>query len=142
MSIKHLAIAVLLFTAVSPLMMSPGRAGMTKQAQESSWQPIARINPQKPYTVRIKNQTTVVIEYASTSNEFPPRTLQPGASGTLTKLPLPIYLLISSTDATFRVKYTVTASQNVVTINVQQLAGSSPGNTTINIQETGGIYAY
>jgi len=117
-------------------------AGMVKQTDVSPWQPIARINPQKPYTIRINNQTRIAIEYASTSNEFPPRTLQPGATTILSRLPVPIYLLISPTDAASKLTYTVTAKENVVTVNVKPYLGDSVGNTTVNIQETGGIFAY
>jgi len=123
-------------------MANSSRAEMAKPVESSPWQPIARINPKQPYTVRINNQTAIAVEYASTSNEFPPRMLAPRATTTLTKLPVPIYLLISSTDASVNLTYTVSAKQNVVTINIQPLLGDSPSNSTVNIQETGGIYAY
>jgi len=139
---KYLAIAALLFPIVAPVMTAASLAGSVKQADSSTWQPIARINPKQPYTIRLTNQTAIAIEYASTSNEFPTRTVAPRATATLTKLPVPIYLLISSTDAEAKLKYTVSARQNVITINVQPLMGDAAGNTTVNIQETGGIYAY
>ncbi len=106
------------------------------------WQPVARINPQKAYKVQIVNQTGVPLEYASTTNEFAPRRLKPGATGTLMQLPLPIYLLISPVDPRFNLKFAVATNQNVVTITVRQLPELQPGNTTVNIQQTGGIFVY
>ncbi len=111
-------------------------------AQASPWQPIARINPQKSYQVRLLNQTGIELEYSSTTNEFPPRRLAAGNNTVLTQLPLPIYLLISPVDARFNLKYSVSAVNNVVTVRVFQLPEGRPGNTTVNIQETGGIYVY
>ncbi len=111
-------------------------------AQVSPWQPIARINPQKSYQVRLLNQTGIEIEYSSTTNEFPPRRLTAGNNTVLTQLPLPVYLLISPVDARFNLKYSVSAANNVVIVKVSQLPEGRPGNTTVNIQETGGIYVY
>jgi serine/threonine-protein kinase len=114
----------------------------TASAQASPWQPIARINPQKSYQVRLLNQTGIELEYSSTTNEFPPRRLAAGNNTVLTQLPLPIYLLVSPVDARFNLRYGVSAANNVVTIKVSQLPEGRPGNTTVNIQETGGIYVY
>jgi hypothetical protein len=139
---KRLAIATLLLASVLPLPAISSDAASVKQVDSSAWQPIARINPSQPYSVRLNNQTNFVVEYASTTNEFPPRTMQPRTAATLTKLPVPIYLLISAVDPEYKLQYKVSASKNVITINIQQLAGGGDGNTTVNIQETGGIYAY
>lgn len=106
------------------------------------WQPVARINPQKGYKVQIVNQTGIPLEYASTTNEFAPRRLKPGTTGTLMQLPLPIYLLISPVDPRFNLKFDVAASQNVVTVTVRQLPELQPGSSTVNIQQTGGIFVY
>ncbi|MGQ9871549.1 hypothetical protein [Leptodesmis sp.] len=111
-------------------------------SQAYPWQPIARINPQKPYQVHLVNQTGIELEYSSTTNEFPPRRLASGNRTALTQLPLPIYLLISPVDSRFNLKYSVSAANNVVTIKISQLPENRPGSTTVNIQETGGIYVY
>jgi hypothetical protein len=142
MASKPLATTALLLSHVLPFTVTPGLAVPVASIAASPWQPVARINPSQPYTVRINNQTGIVVEYASTTNEFPPRRLAAGASTTLSKLPLPVYLLISPINSRFNLKYRLTANQNVVTINVQQLPERSPGNTTVNIQKTGGIFVY
>jgi hypothetical protein len=111
-------------------------------SQPSPWYPVARIDPQKAYRVQILNQTGTELEYSSTTNEFPPRRLAVGNTTALTQLPLPVYLLISPVDSRFNLKYTVSTNKNVVTIKVDQLPEDRPGNTTVNIQETGGIFVY
>lgn len=139
---KSIAIAALLAIVL------PGAASIQANAVPpgnmvtAAWQPVARINPQKSYKVQIVNQSGVPLEYASTTNEFAPRSLKPGAMGTLTQLPLPVYLLISPVDPSFVVKCQVSASQNVVTVTVRQLSQGQAGNSTVNIQETGGIFVY
>lgn len=143
MKLTYLATTPLLLATVLPLTDHKSFAAPVAQPLAASpWQPIARIAPGKPYTVKINNQTGIVLEYASTTNEFPPRQLQPGASSTLTNLPPSVYLLISPVNPRFNLKYQVSANQNIVNVNVQQLPDTSPGNTTVNIQKTGGIFVY
>ncbi|PZV16642.1 MAG: hypothetical protein DCF22_05080 [Leptolyngbya sp.] len=113
----------------------------TKMA-DSSWQPVARIDPAKPYQVKIINKTGIGLEYSSTTNEFPPRKLAASGTSTLNQVPTPIYLLISPLDGRFYLNYTVSARNNVVIITVTQSPESSLGKTTVNIQETGGIFVY
>lgn len=143
MRLNRWIMPLLMLTASLPMLPAAQvSAQSTTNYQASPWQPIARINPQKPYRVHLLNQTGVELEYSSTTNEFPPRRLAAGNTTTLTQLPLPIYLLISSVDSRFNLKYNVSAINNVVTIKVLQLPEDRPGSTTVNIQETGGIYVY
>ncbi|MBF2025838.1 MAG: hypothetical protein IGS48_03605 [Oscillatoriales cyanobacterium C42_A2020_001] len=139
---KSIAIAALLVTVLTGAVSVQANAVPTGNIITAAWQPVARINPQKAYKVQIVNQAGIPVEYASTSNEFAPRQLQPGATGLLTQLPLPIYLLINSVDARFNLKCSVSANQNVVTVTVRQLPDDQPGNSTVDIQKTGGIFVY
>ena len=143
MALKHLPIAALLLTLSLPL-FSPSlvNASSMQRVVAATWQPVARIDPQKNYRVQLTNQAGIVVEYASTSNEFPPRKLQPNQSTTITQLPLPIYLLISPVSPRFNLKYSVSAANNIVQVKIQRLPEKVPGNTTINIQESGGIFVY
>lgn len=143
MTLNRWIMALLLFTASLPIFPAAQvSAQSAANAQVSPWQPIARINPQKSYQVNLVNQTGIDLEYSSTTNEFPPRRLAAGNSAVLTQLPLPIYLLISPVDSRFNLKYNVSAANNVVTIKISQLPEDRPGSTTVNIQETGGIFVY
>ncbi|MGC8710784.1 MAG: hypothetical protein ACP5RH_00170 [Leptodesmis sp.] len=139
---RWLMASLLLFPCLPMLPAIQVHAQPAANSQAYPWQPIARINPQKPYQVHLVNQTGIELEYSSTTNEFPPRRLAAGNRTVLTQLPLPIYLLISPVDSRFNLKYSVSAANNVVTIKVSQLPEDRPGSTTVNIQETGGIYVY
>ena len=108
----------------------------------SPWYPVARINPSQPFTVQIQNHTGIVLDYASTTNEFAPRRLYPRNTGTVALLSLPVYLLVSPINPRFNLKYSVTTNKNTVIVTVTQLPNNTPGNTTVNIQETGGIFVY
>jgi hypothetical protein len=108
----------------------------------SSWQPIARITPGRPYTMQIFNQTGTTLEYGSTTNEFQPRQLTTGKTASISKLPPSVFMLISPLDARYTLKYDVSASNNNITVRVTQLPDTEPGNTTVNVQETGAIYVY
>lgn len=141
--LKPLAVVALLLTVGLPLSSAIATKAIPSQAVAASpWEPIARINPRKPFQVQLDNQAGTTLEYASTTNEFSPRRLASGGTTVLNRLPLPVYLLISPINPRFNLKYRVSVNQNSVYIRVQQLPENRPGNTTINIQETGGIFVY
>lgn len=143
MTLNRWIVAPLLLTASLPMLpVAQVNAQPAATFQQSPWQPIARINPQKPYQVHLINQTGIELEYSSTTSEFSPRRLASGNSTVLTQLPLPIYLLITPVDSRFNLKYSISAANNAITIKVSQLPEGRPGSTTVNIQETGGIYVY
>lgn len=142
MTFNPVAIAPLLFATSLPLVASSMLPATSVQLTANPWQPIARIDPQKPYKIQLVNQTGLEVEYASTTNEFSPRKLAPRQSTVLTRLPLPLYLLISPVNPQYNVKNTVAAKQNLVTITIQPIPEGQPGNNTINLQTTGGIYVY
>lgn len=143
MQLRYLVTTVLVLTGL--LSVLPRLLEEPVQAQvitPATWQPIARISPQKPYHIRLINQTSGSLEFASTTSEFPPRKLQAGATTTLTQLPVPIYLLISPVDAAFQVRYTVFSTENVITVRILPVPEGRVGHSTLNIQENGGIYIY
>lgn len=136
------AISFFLSAGMTALLLPEAIAAPMPAITIAAWQPIARINPAKPFQVQINNKTGIGLEYSSTTNEFSPRKLAANATINLTQLPTPIYLLISPLDGRFNLKYTVSTRNNLVMVTVTQLPDSNPGNTTVNIQETGGIFVY
>jgi hypothetical protein len=145
---KSFAIAAFCLTINLPtIIANPAKAIPMNTAPASNiiparWEPIARINSQKPYKIQLINQTDISLEYSSTTNEFPPRQIKPGGNIVLTQLPLPVYLLISPTNPGPNLRYSLLVQNNIVTVKITLLPENNPGNTTINIQETGGIYIY
>lgn len=142
MSWKSFVAASLFWSAVPILLLPEAIAAPGYTMTTSPWQPVARINPAKPFQVQILNKTGIELEYSSTTNEFPPRRLVSNANATVNQLPVPVYLLISPINPRFNLKYSVSTRNNLVVVTVTQLPESSPGNTTVNIQETGSIFVY
>ena len=116
--------------------------------QPGFWQPVARVNINRPIAIKLINQTEVVLEYSLTANEAPPRQLLPRNTAVLREIPLPAYVLINPTSSNLDssrvyLKYEVAVgNDNVVTVKIRQISGDIPGNTTLNIQENGAIYLY
>ncbi len=137
----HIAIASLCLFAI-PMLTLPEAIAAPANMTDSPWQPVARIAPTKPFQVQIINKTGIELEYSSTTNEFSPRRLAPSVTTTVKQLSTPVYLLINPLDARFNLKYTVSTRNNLVTVIVTQSSESRTGYSTVNIQETGGIFVY
>ena len=116
--------------------------------QPGFWQPVARVNINLPIAIKLINQTEVVLEYSLTTNEAPPRQLLPRNTAVLREIPLPAYVLINPTGSNpdssrVYLKYEVAVGDdNLVTVEIRQISDDIPGNTTLNIQESGAIYLY
>lgn len=110
--------------------------------QPGFWQPLNRVNPQRPIRVRFVNRTGLNLEYALTTNEAPPRQLPPGEVAVLREIPVPAYFVINPDAPLRQLKYDVTVADNVVTVTMRQISDDLPGDTTFSISETGGIYIY
>jgi hypothetical protein len=141
MKLKQLAIAA--FIGVLSF-------GLPSIAQETSaedpfrpgvWQPVALINPAQPWGIRLTNTTDITLEYSVTTSDTP-RPLEPGESATLSDLVLPVYLLINPLSADTSLEFILTVEGDVVKVGVGTRDSVTPGDTTVNINEQGGIYIY
>jgi serine/threonine-protein kinase len=112
------------------------------------WQPVARINPKHPFKIKLVNQTNAAIEYALTTNEFPPRQLSSKESALLTHVPLDGYILINSAESSPNavtpksLQFEVTVSGNVATVLIRQERSDRPADSTINVNQSGAIYIF
>ena len=110
--------------------------------QPGYWQPVARVDINRPLEITFVNQTGLVMEYALTTNEAPPRQLLPRNTAVLKEIPVPAYILISPETPLKNVKYETKVTDNVVIVTIRQISDSLPGDTTLNIDETGAVYVY
>ena len=149
MKSKILTTAALLATAnliISAPVLAQNPPARTYQP--GFWQPVARVNINRPIAIKLINQTEVVLEYSLTTNEAPPRQLFPRNTAVLREIPLPAYVLINSASSNpdhsrVNLRYEIAVSDdNVVTVKIRQISDDIPENTTLNIQETGAIYLY
>jgi hypothetical protein len=113
----------------------------TNQVQSQDvveWEPLARIDQNKPVRIEIKNTTPEPLEYVvTTQTNF--RTLAPGDKVQLNSLPLPTFLNINATRSV-GVKYLISVDKNVVKVELKLTSGQ--GDTTLNIDDKGAIYLY
>jgi hypothetical protein len=117
--------------------------------QPGPWQPIARVDLQRPVAVKIINQTDISLDYDLSANINPsPRQIASGETTLLKSVRIPAYLLINRSVAvsefpTYSLNYAVAVDrENLVTVTVTKVDSSSPGYTTLNIDRKGAIYAY
>jgi hypothetical protein len=102
------------------------------------WEPLARINLEKPFTIEISNSTNETLEYlVTTQTNF--RSITPGQKVQLNSLPLPVFLNINATRP-IGVKYRLSVDRNIVKVDLKLTPGQ--GDTTLNIDDKGAIYLY
>jgi hypothetical protein len=116
------------------------------------WQPIARVDLNRPLSIKIINQTDIPLEYDFTNTpDVAPQSLAADSSIIIEEqLPIPAYLLINrssfsqtSEQSAFNLKFEVVVSEdNVVNVKVMKVNKDTPGYSTVNLHETGAIYIY
>jgi hypothetical protein len=113
--------------------------GETVQSQDVvRWEPLARVNLEKPFKIEISNSTNETLEYlVTTQTNF--RSIAPGEKVQLNSLPLPVFLNINATRA-IGVKYRLSVERNIVKVDLKLTGGQ--GDTTLNIDDKGAIYLY
>jgi serine/threonine-protein kinase len=116
--------------------------------QPGYWQPVGRIEPQRPFQIKLVNQSGEIVEYAVTTNEFSPRQLSPQESTTLTHIPLDANLLLNSVRSNSRkefvssLQFEVNVVNNLITVRILAGDRDRAGDSTVNIHRTGAIYIF
>jgi hypothetical protein len=149
MRLKYLILASCLtifnFTSLFPLLAQDPPA---KTYSPGFWQPRARVNLKRPVEIKLINQTNINLEYDLSENiEQKPERLLSGKTSTLKNPAVPAYILINPDNSTpntssFNLKYEISTTDNVVTVKIKKVSSEIPGDTTLNLQETGAIYVY
>jgi hypothetical protein len=152
MNLKHLTIATVIatFGLAIPILLSAQNPPASTY-RPGVWQPVARVDVKRPIAIKLVNETDVTLDYDLTNNIKPsPQQISPGKTSELKEIPLPAYILINPTDASstpgspsFNLQYDVAVSQdNTITVTIRKIDRDVPGNTTLNLNETGAIYVY
>jgi len=117
--------------------------------QPGPWQPVARVNMSRPVEIKIINQTDIDLNYDLSANiDSSPQLLSPGTETTLRGFVIPAYILINRANAaadpysSSLIYAEEVNDDNLVTITVTKVPGSTPGYTTFNINQQGAIYIY
>ncbi|MBR8830092.1 MAG: hypothetical protein N5P05_003248 [Chroococcopsis gigantea SAG 12.99] len=141
-----------LLTANTCLLLAPHSIAQTPPATTfvpGPWQPVARVNPQRPVTIKIVNSTDLLLDYDLTANIKPsPQQIVAGDSTVLKGFNLPAYILINNSQNSavrnpLSLIYSVDVNDNnEVTLTITTAPNEIPGYTTLNINRQGGIFIY
>lgn len=118
--------------------------------QPGFWQPVARVNLEKPISLNIINKTGIPLDYSFTDETLTPTVLKANETTTIRSLNpensiyLVIYPDINAPDASrIALKYAVEVTEdNVINLTVTIVDQISKGNRTFNLQPTGAIFVY
>ncbi len=116
--------------------------------QPGFWQPIARVAMTKPITLKIINDSGMLLDYALTDADIEPLRLAEGATRSIENIEAPVYVVIypdikNPNSSRISLKYFVEVTpDNVVELRVKQIESISQGNRTFNLQSSGAIFLY
>jgi hypothetical protein len=118
--------------------------------QPGFWQPVARFNPKQKVTLKLVNQSGVVLNYDNTDSEFSdPKDLGIDKTDALSDFGNSAYFMIYPAtvidpDQPFNLKFSaqVDEANNLVTVTITKGDRGFMGNRTVNLQKTGAVYFY
>jgi hypothetical protein len=116
--------------------------------QPGFWQPVARVDITQPITLKIINDSGILLDYALTDSTLEPSTIAVGATETIKSLQPPSYIVIypdtkNPNASRMNLKYSVNVtSDNTIELRVTQIDSVSLGNRTFNLQKTGAIFVF
>jgi hypothetical protein len=116
--------------------------------QPGFWQPIARVDITQPITLKIINDSGILLDYALTDSTLEPSTIAVDVTETIKSLQPPSYIVIypdikNPNASRINLKYSVAVvSDNTIELRVTQIDSVSLGNRTFNLQPTGAIFVF
>ncbi len=112
--------------------------------QTGPWQPIARIDPNRQVDIRLVNESGLTVEYAFSANQGVSQMLSVGTTATLIDVVVPTFVLINAANPDDTLWYDIRVDEgaNTIDVRIQRIEVAFGGYTTLNVHETGGIYAY
>ncbi|NCO74801.1 MAG: hypothetical protein GW795_04165 [Cyanobacteria bacterium] len=116
--------------------------------QPGFWQPVARVDINKPISINIINETGFALNYALTDASLEPTVIEVDGQNILKNIQPPTYIVIYPdskipNSSRMSLKYFVeVTSDNTVELRVKQIENVSLGNRTFNLQRTGAIFLY
>ncbi|GAB4307954.1 MAG: hypothetical protein Kow0091_12940 [Geminocystis sp.] len=118
--------------------------------QPGFWQPVARVNTEKPISLKIINETGIALDYSFTDETLTPTVLRADDNVTIKSLNpedsiyLVIYPDLNIPNASrINLQYLVEVTENnMINLTVKQIEDVGKGNRTFNLQPTGAIFLY
>ena len=116
--------------------------------QEGFWQPVARVNLDKPIKLYINNVTNIDIIYDITESEGKPVSIAPSRVVRLKDVKPSLYISIypdskKPNNSQINLKYQVEVTEdNIAVVNIFTTEDGADSNRSLNLHETGAIYLY
>jgi hypothetical protein len=116
--------------------------------QPGFWQPVARVETDKPITLKIINDSGILLDYAFTDANIEPLRLEENATRTIENVETPVFLVVypdiqNENSSRISLKYFVEVTEdNTIELTIRQIESISQGNRTFNLQSSGAIFLY
>lgn len=131
--------AHLVFSPVQNFMVSAAPVHGTTDPDRADWQPNAKVDPSKPVQVIFINNFGEMFRY-TLMGHTDARELLPGKTAKLGKVPLPAYIAVNPARDKINIRYKVSVTNNIVTLDIRPAKGL--GQRALEIDKSGEIYAY
>lgn len=147
---KSLVVSLLL-TSATITILPPSAIAQNPPAetfQPGFWQPVARANVDKPVTVKLINESGLILDYAITSAEMTPGVIKVGETTTLEDMGGDTYIVVypdsKNVDSSrINLFFTVDVTEeNLVNVKITRVEQGEKSHRAFNIQETGAIFLY
>ena len=151
MRLKLLAIYSLLIggAGLLPLGVVTAQNPPAQTYQPGFWQPVARVDVNRPITLNLINQTGLIVDYAITDVEMKAVSIQSAQTVILDDIKPPLYVVIypnskkNPINSRIYLKYEVEVTQtNIIEVKISQTEEDNQSHRSFNLQESGAIYIY
>lgn len=135
------------FSMVS-LSISKAQNPPAETYQPGFWQPVGRVEVDQLITLKLINDTELIIDYAITNENMEPVSIKPNSTMILEDIEPSLYVVIypdsnSPNSSQVYLKHNVEVTEeNVIEVTIQKTENGSESHRTFNLQETGAIYLY
>jgi hypothetical protein len=112
------------------------------------WQPVARVDLDRPITIKLMNESELGVDYAITEVKMTPILIPANETITLENIEPSIYLVIypssnNPDNSRIYLQYEVhVTKENIVEVKIRTTDDGNKSHRTFNLQNTGAIYLY
>jgi hypothetical protein len=116
--------------------------------QPGFWQPVARVDLNRPITVKLINESGLAVDYAITEIKMEPILIPEGETVTLENVQPSLYIVVypnskNPDSSRIALRYDVEVNEdNVVKVKIKQTEDGTESHRSFNLQNTGAIYLY
>ncbi len=116
--------------------------------QPGFWQPVARVDLNRPINLKLINEANIGIDYALIEENSEPILIQPNNTVIFKNIQPSAYIVVypdsrDPDNSNIYLRYNIVVTEdNVIEVHVKQTDDGRKSHRTFNLQETGAIYLY